>query len=283
MTIKDILEYQLFTLGKYSINVYHILAILIVILVTKIILWSVKKVLKRQTRSGKIDEGTSHAIFQLARYILWITAIILIFQNLNIKLTFLLAGSAALLVGIGLGLQEIFKDLMSGFFMLFEGNLKVHDIVEVEGNLVGKVKNIGLRTTKIETRDRVILIVPNSKFISDRLINWSLLEKRTRFFVSVGVAYGSNVDLVTKILIEAAEEHKSIASDPKPYVMFNDFGESSLDFKLMFWTSETFWVERTKSDLRYSINRKFIENGITIPFPQRDIYIKSTPKQDPSV
>jgi small-conductance mechanosensitive channel len=206
---------------------------------------------------------------------LWITAIVLIFQNLNIKLTFLLAGSAALLVGVGLGLQEIFKDLISGFFMLFEGNLKVQDIVEVEGNLVGRVIKIGLRTTKIETRDKVIIILPNSKFISDRLINWSLLEKRTRFYVSVGVAYGSNVDLVSQILVEAGLEHKKVANDPKPYVMFTDFGESSLDFKLMFWTMETFWVERIKSDLRFSINRKFIEKGVTIPFPQRDIHIKS--------
>jgi small-conductance mechanosensitive channel len=275
MTFKDILEYQLFTVGKYSINSYHIIAVVIIFLITKIFLWSIKKLLKRQSDSGKIDIGTSHAIYQLARYILWITAIILIFQNLNIKLTFLLAGSAALLVGVGLGLQEIFKDLISGFFMLFEGNLKVQDIVEVEGNLVGRVIKIGLRTTKIETRDKVIIILPNSKFISDRLINWSLLEKRTRFYVSVGVAYGSNVDLVSQILVEAGLEHKKVANDPKPYVMFTDFGESSLDFKLMFWTMETFWVERIKSDLRFSINRKFIEKGVTIPFPQRDIHIKS--------
>jgi small-conductance mechanosensitive channel len=281
MTLKDILEYQLFTLGKYSINAYHILAILIILLITKLLLWSIKKLLKRQSDAGKIEVGTSHAIYQLLRYILWITAIVMIFQNLNIKLTFLLAGSAALLVGVGLGLQEIFKDLISGFFMLFEGNLKVQDIVELEGNLVGKVIKIGIRTTKIETRDKVILILPNSKFISDRLINWSHMEKKTRFYVPVGVAYGSDVDLVTQILIEAASEHKKVAIEPKPYVMFYDFGESSLDFRLMFWTYETFWVERTKSDLRYSINKKFIEKGVTIPFPQRDIHIKSTIQKNP--
>jgi len=278
MTLKEILEYKLFTFSEYSINIYHLLALILIIATTKFLLWIIRKILRKQASAGRLDEGTTHAIFQIIRYIIWISAIGLVLQLFDIKLTFLLAGSAALLVGIGLGLQEIFKDLISGFFMLFEGNLKVKDIVEIEGNLVGRVKQIGLRTTKIETRDRVILILPNSKFISDQLINWSHLEKKTRFHVNVGVAYGSDVDLVTSILEEVSEEHKKVARDPKPRVLFADFGESSLDFKLLFWTSDTFWVEITKSELRYAINRKFIEKGVTIPFPQRDVHIK-TPKK----
>jgi small-conductance mechanosensitive channel len=140
--------------------------------------------------------------------------------------------------------------------------------------MIGKVVQIGLRTTKIETRDRVVLILPNSKFISDRLINWSHMEKMTRFHVNIGVAYGSDVDEVTAILLSVAAEHPKIAKEPKPVVMFADFGESSLDFRLHFWTYDTFWVEITKSDLRYAINRKFIEHSVTIPFPQRDVHIR---------
>ena len=275
MKLKDLLTYELISTEKITISVFNLIEIFIILAVTKLILWLIRKFLRRQAKMNRIELGTSHAIFQILRYIFWIAAIIMIFDTTGFEITFLLAGSAALLVGIGLGVQEVFKDLISGIFMLFEGNLKVGDIVELENNLVGKVIQIGVRTTKIETRDRVVLIIPNSSFISDRLINWSHMEKKTRFHVNVGVAYGSDVQKVTRILLSAAEEHPKIAKDPKPVVMFADFGESSLDFKLHFWTYDTFWVEIIKSDLRYTINQKFIENGVTIPFPQRDVHIKT--------
>ena len=132
----------------------------------------------------------------------------------------------------------------------------------------------GFRTTKIESRDNIILIIPNSKFIEENVINWSIIEQRTRFYVGVGVAYGSDVELVRKILEECAHEHEEITNSPKPFVRFYDFGNSSLDFQLYFWTNNAFRVENIKSDLRFSINRKFKENGVTIPFPQRDVHIK---------
>lgn len=276
MEIKDIFNYKLLETEKFSISIFNLFEITLIIIITSAILWLIKKFLKRQAKNSRLEIGTSHAILQIIRYVLWIIAIMIIFQTIGFRITFLLAGSAALLVGIGLGVQEVFKDLISGFFMLFEGNLRVGDIVQLEENLVGKVVQVGLRTTKIETRDRVVLIIPNSNFISDRLINWSHMEKKTRFHVNVGVAYGSDVDKVTKILREVAEEHAKIARDPKPTVMFYDFGNSSLDFKLHFWTYDTFWVEIIKSDLRYAINKKFIENKVTIPFPQRDVHIRTT-------
>jgi small-conductance mechanosensitive channel len=275
MDLGKILEYELIGTEKITITVFNLIAILIIIIVTKLLLIGIRRILRRQAKKERIDLGTSHAIFQILRYIFWIAAIIIIFDTTGFEITLLLAGSAALLVGVGLGVQEVFKDLISGIFMLFEGNLKVGDIVELEENLVGKVVQIGIRTTKIETRDRVVLIIPNSKFISDMLINWSHMEKKTRFHVNVGVAYGSDVDKVTRILHEAANEHPKVAQDPKPVVMFADFGESSLDFRLHFWTYDTFWVEIIKSELRYAINKKFIENNVTIPFPQRDVHIKT--------
>jgi small-conductance mechanosensitive channel len=280
MEFKDILNNPIIETEKLTITVFSLFEVFIIIVVTSALLWVIKKFLKRQSKTTRLEVGTSHAILQIIRYVLWIIAIMMIFQAIGFKITFLLAGSAALLVGIGLGVQEVFKDLISGFFMLFEGNLRVSDIVELEGNLVGKVVQIGLRTTKIETRDRVVLIIPNSKFISDRLINWSHMEKKTRFHVNVGVAYGSDVDKVTSILREVAEDHPKVAKDPRPVVMFYDFGNSSLDFKLHFWTYDTFWVEIIKSDLRYAINNKFIENKVTIPFPQRDVHIRTFRKPE---
>lgn len=221
-----------------------------------------------------MEVGQLHAIYQIIKYFLWVIAIVIILDTLEIKVTILLASSAALLVGLGLGLQQIFQDFVSGIALLFEGTIKVSDIVEIEGGVVGRVREIGIRTSKIETRDNIILIVPNSKFIADNVINWSHLEKKTRFSVKVGVSYGSNVEQVTEVLLNCAREHKEIAKNPSPFVRFADFGESSLNFELFFWSTETFGVENTKSDLRYQIFSEFARNKIQIPFPQRDIHIK---------
>ena len=181
----------------------------------------------------------------------------------------------ALLVGLGLGLQQIFQDIMSGIAILFEGSLKVGDIVEIQDNIIGRVIEIGLRTSKIETRDNIIMVVPNSKFVTDIVINWSHMEKKTRFHIDVGVAYGSDVEKVSQVLLQCAEDINKISKTPPPFVRFSDFGNSSLDFQLYFWTTETFQVEYIKSEIRYKIDSAFRANGVHIPFPQRDVHIKS--------
>lgn len=141
--------------------------------------------------------------------------------------------------------------------------------------MVGRVKDIGVRTTKVVERDNIILIIPNSKFTSDNVINWSHMDQKSRFNVAVGVAYGSDVRLVEKVLLECANECNEVVKNPHPFVRFEDFGDSSLDFKLFFWSSNSFFVEQTKSKLRFAIDQKFRENGVTIPFPQRDLHIMS--------
>jgi len=274
MSLKDYLNYVLIDTEKLSISASDILILILILVVTKTIIELLKRIFKRQVTKKGLDIGKSHAVLQLIKYILWITAIILCLDTLGINLTILLAGSAALLVGLGLGLQHIFQDFISGIILLFEGTIKVGDIVEIQDQTVGRVKEIGLRTSKIETRNNIIMIIPNSKFISDSVINWSHIEKKSRFSVSVGVAYGSDAELVRKILVECALEHQEVSKKPQPFVRFEDFGESSLDFELYFWTSNNFGVEIIKSDLRFMINKKFKENGVQIPFPQRDIHIK---------
>ncbi len=273
MNLKDILEYAFIKTESFNITVYNLVATILILLVTRIVIGIIHKVFKRKIYPNKnIEFGKSHTIYQLTKYILWTIAIVLSLETIGIKITFLLAGSAALLVGLGFGLQQIFRDIVSGFFILFEGNLKVNDVVEVEEE-IGRVKEIGFRTTKIESRDNIILIIPNSKFIDGKVINWSHIQKRTRFHVQVGVAYGSNVELVRKVLIESAINHSDVAKIPKPFVRFYDFGNSSLDFQLFFWTDRAFEVENIKSEIRFSIDKKFRENKIHIPFPQRDVHI----------
>ncbi|MBS3808067.1 MAG: mechanosensitive ion channel, partial [Bacteroidales bacterium] len=253
-----ILGYTLVNSDKITITVYNLLIAFLIVLITWFVLWAIKRVFKRTIYKKAIDPAKGHSVYQLIKYLLWVIAIVLVLDTLGVRITLLLAGSAALLVGIGLGLQQVFRDIISGLFLLFEGHLKIGDVVELDG-IVGIVKDIGFRTTTIESRDNIILIIPNSKFIGENVINWSHIEKMTRFHVDVGVAYGSDVEKVQKVLLECAREHEKITNDPKPFVRFNDFGNSSLDFQLFFWTDNAFRVENIKSDLRFAIDRKFRE------------------------
>jgi small-conductance mechanosensitive channel len=157
--------------------------------------------------------------------------------------------------------------------ILFEGNLKVQDVVQMEDGTIGRVMEINLRTSKIETRDDYIIIVPNHRLISNNIINWSHMESLTRFHVGVGVAYGSDTLQVEKALLDCANDHPDIAAAPKPFVRFINFGDSSLDFQLYFWTKRTFRVENIKSNLRFRIDQEFRKNNIRVPFPQRDVHI----------
>jgi small-conductance mechanosensitive channel len=175
-------------------------------------------------------------------------------------------------VGLGLALQELFKDVLGGIFIIIDKSLQVGDVVEVDGK-VGKVFEIKLRTTRAITRDDKVLILPNHKFISDIVYNYTQNHKTTREKVDVGVAYGSDVELVTKILMQITAEQKNILKNPKPFVLFEDFGDSALLFSINFFTNDSFRDPRIKSELRYKINAKFKENNITIPFPQRDVHI----------
>ena len=275
MTFSEFLEFDLLETKDFDITVYEILTILVILLATIFIMRIIKRVFRARVTRKEVDPGRSHAILQILKYVIYIVVILISFEIVGIKLTLLLAGSAALLVGLGLGLQQIFQDIMSGIAILFEGSLKVGDIVQIQDDLIGKVIEIGLRTSKLETRDNIVMVVPNSKFVTDIVINWSHMEKRTRFHIDVGVAYGSDVEKVTRVLLQCAEDIKNVTKSPAPFVRFNDFGDSSLDFQLFFWTTDTFQVEYIKSEIRYKIDAAFRASGVHIPFPQRDVHIKS--------
>ncbi len=275
MTLKSLLDFTLIQTNNYSLKVFHILEVALIFVITYAVIWITKRVFRKQEKKRNLEVGQWHAVFQIIKYILWVAAFLISIDSIGVKITFLLASSAALLVGLGLGLQAIFQDFVAGIALLFEGSIKIGDVVEIENDIVGQIREISLRTTKMETRDNIIMIIPNSKFISDIVINWSHREKNTRFNVKVGVAYGSDVEKVTKILLECAGEHKKISAAPAPFVRFENFGDSSLDFELYFWSTETFRVENIKSDVRYKINDEFKKNGVQIPFPQRDVHIRS--------
>ncbi len=183
------------------------------------------------------------------------------------------------MVGIGLGLQDSFRDLISGIIILVEGTVEVGDVLEVDG-IVARVSNIGLRTSKLETRDRVSILVPNSSLVVNKVTNWTHDDQPTRFHIKVGVAYGSDLDLVTKLLIKSAASHHLVLDNPAPDVQFKSFGDSSLDFELLFYTKEFLRIEFLKSDIRYNVDKNFRENNVQIPFPQRDVWFRNELKED---
>jgi len=272
-TLTEVMDYRLISMKNVQLTVYSLLIAVVIIIATLFVLRLIKRVFKRLTTNGTFDMGTSNSMYLIVKYIIWVFVFALLLDTIGVKVSILIASAAALLVGVGLGLQQFFNDVASGIVLLVERSLKVGDIVELENEMVGKVESIGIRTSKIKTRDNIVMIVPNSKLVNDRVINWSHAEMHTRFHVNVGVAYGSDVELVSKALLACAASHPKILDHPESFVRFDDFGDSSLNFQLFFWTDESFTVENTKSDLRFKINKAFKENMIQIPFPQRDVHI----------
>jgi small-conductance mechanosensitive channel len=275
MTWNEFLNYDLIPIDGYTMRVVNILLAAIVAFATVLILSIIRRtVMRPRLILNNIDSKRRHSIFLIIRYFVWVISFVIILECLGLQVKLLLAGSAALLVGIGFGLQPIFADLISGLFLLFEGTVKIGDVIEADG-VVGKIHQINLRSTEVMTRDNMIIIIPNSKFVVEKVVNWSHNHDSVRFMVEVGVSYSSDVDLVMSCLKEEMDKINKIAKLPASFVRFTNFGESSLDFQLIFWTKETFVVESLKSDLRKNIHKRLQKEGITIPFPQRDLHIKS--------
>ena len=276
--LQNLLDYKLFETEGHRFTIGTIVLVVAIYIATRMVLFGLKRLLNRIFEKRGIDRGRRFAMIKLVQYFVWSLAIVFMVQAATFKVTLLLAGSAALLVGLGLGLQQIFQDLVSGIFILVEGTIQRDDVVEIDG-LVGKILTLNLRTSTVLTRDGIMLIVPNHKFIVDNIINWSHSATPTRFKVSVGVAYGSDVDKVTDILMECVLAQEVVIKDKEsnkyPFVRFVDFGDSALLFEVYFWSKDIFPIENAKSKIRYLIDKRFREEGISIPFPQRDLHIKS--------
>ncbi|WP_338871288.1 mechanosensitive ion channel domain-containing protein [Spirosoma sp. SC4-14] len=286
-TLHDFLNYELIKLKSYTLTVADICSAIFIL----VLAWTVMYLLKRYVlrlfyNRRNVAIGHQYAVNRLIKYIIYPLAIILSMQALGIQLSVVLAGTAALLVGIGLGLQQTVKDLLSGIILLIEGTVRVGDMVVVDDTIV-MVKGIGLRTSEVETRDEIVKIVPNSKLVEETVINWSHNDRPTRFHVDIGVAYGSDLELVKTLLLQVASEHSAILLTPKPTVQFRDFGASSLDFKLFFYSYEFLRIEFVKSDLRFRLDELFRQHEITIPFPQQEVWFRnelrtSDPKTNPA-
>lgn len=258
-----------------TITVGNIFSALAIFFFLRLLLMTITNlILGAYYRRSKVDPGSQYAINRLITYFVYVVGVLLVLQAAGFDLLLLWTGAAALLVGIGIGLQQTFNDLICGIIILFERGVMVGDVVEIADHQVGTVRKIGARTATIETRDDIIIFVPNSKLIGENVVNWSHVERKARFHVGVGVAYGSDTALVRDILMQVADEHPRILKAPKPVVRFMDFGDSSLDFEIIFFSRDLLRIEDVKSDVRFAIDTAFRARKVEIPFPQRDLWIR---------
>jgi small-conductance mechanosensitive channel len=275
--MQEFLRYTLFEIGSYVITVESVLIILVIYIVTFTLIRFLSGLFRRMAKRRDMEPGRQYSFLMLMRYFIWIIAIGVMLHAIGVKLTFLLASSAALLVGIGLGLQRLFSDFMSGVFMLFDGTIERGHILQV-GDMVGVVEKISLRTTILRDRNDVNIIIPNHLLTEDKVVNWSHNAPVTRFIVGVGVSYGSDMEQVKEILLDCAAKHPHVVTDNREYVTsvrLAEFADSGVNFELMFYSANMFRIENTKSELRFLIWHAFQEQGIVIPFPQRDLHLKS--------
>jgi small-conductance mechanosensitive channel len=228
------------------------------------------------SRSG-MDRALQYAVAQVSGYVALAVGVFVVLQNAGIDLSALAVFAGAVGVGLGMGLQNIASNFISGLVILGERPIKIGDRVEV-GETAGTVHDIRTRSTTVITNDNIAVIVPNSHFIEETVINWSHHDPKVRFRVPIGVAYGSDVEKVRRLLLEVAQEHPQALREPPPSVFFESFGDSALNFQLVVWSSEMSWrPSRFRSDLNFAIERKLREAGIEIPFPQRDVHVRTLP------
>jgi small-conductance mechanosensitive channel len=268
--IKELLGLSLMQTKDINFTLGALIAVVLAFLISSMLLKLIRKLV---TRNLPIDDKNKFiSIFQFIRYLVYIFVIMFALNISGVNIGVLLTASAAIFIGLGFALQQLFQDLIAGVLIILDQSLKVGDIIEIDGK-VGKVQRISLRSTRAYTRNQRVMIIPNHMFMSDLLFNWTQNDSVIRDNVGVGVAYGSDTALVKKIMIEATKSMSDVIQTREPVVFFENFGDSSLDFAVYFYVSDAFTIPRIKSDLRFEIDRKFRENNITIPFPQRDLHV----------
>ncbi len=269
-----------FRLGNLAVTPSLLFKTFVFIVILLVLARLVQRVTRRTLARTTFEKGTAFALERGAGYVFFVFGIVLGIQSAGLDLSTLAVFGGAVGIGLGFGLQNIAKNFASGLVLLIERPIKVGDRVEV-GELVGDVTHIGGRGTWIRTNDNVVMIVPNSEFVEQRVTNWTANDRQIRIHVPVGVSYDSDPEVVARILIETALANTHVLKSPSPDVIFTGFGESSLDFALRAWTiTQVRTPPVLRSQLYYAIFAAFRSEGITIPFPQRDLHLRSADSDD---
>ena len=264
-----------FHIGSIEVSVTRLVEGALIVAVAILLSRTLSKLLQRRiSKKAYLDPGLRYTLARLTQYLIITLGVLLALKAaFNLDLTSIAVVFTALSVGIGFGLQYIAADIASGFILLFERPVRVGDRITI-GDDEGDVQSINLRTTVVATNDRISIIVPNSRLVSQRLINWSYGDPRARIAIPVGVAYSTDVDLVTKTLLKATEDVDNVLLDPAPKVQFLKFGDWSLDFRLLVWTNRPRLHTQIRSDINYRIEKLFREADIEIPFPQTELRLR---------
>ena len=272
-----------FNLGSQRITVSLIIFAAALLYASFVISWIFRALLTVGVFAKReVGEGVKNSVGRLVHYAVVFIGFLLALTALGVELTKLTIIISALGVGIGFGLQTVVNNFVCGLIMLFERPVRVGDYIEL-GGLWAEIRKIGLRATVVRTFDAADIVIPNSDLISNQVTNWTLTDRLVRRIIPVGVAYGSDVPLVTETLMKCAQASSNVLKMPAPQVLFRNFGESSLDFELRVWISNVDDMLVVESDLRHDIDRRFRDKGIEIAFPQRDLHIRSVDESPGSI
>ncbi|MBE0545524.1 MAG: mechanosensitive ion channel [Verrucomicrobia bacterium] len=274
--LRGILDYPLAKVGEYQLTLTSLLfltVLVVLVFVAESLLR--RQLIRRVLQRTYLSASLQYAIGRMTGYLFIAVGLYVALKMVGIDLGSLALVAGAIGVGIGFGLQNIINNFVSGLILLAERPIALGDRVEVDG-VAGRVVQINLRSTTVVTNDNISIIVPNSSFISSKVVNWSHGDPEVRLRLPVGVAYGSDPEQVNRVLLEVAAAKSQVLKAPEPTVYFDSFGDSALNFELAVWTSEMLSSPRRfRSDLNFAIEKALRENGIKIPFPQRDLHLRS--------
>ena len=277
VSFSDFLNYKLVESRQANISFFQIIIVIGLFFIARMSVNFMKLYFNKKFRQrGNYNPSTEYIYVQVSKYAIYISSILFSLNLFEINISLLLTGSAALLAVIGFIFQEVFKDMFSGLVLLFEGTIKIGDIIEIrdskfEKPVFAKILKINVRTTQIETRDGNVLSIPNAKLTQEYVENWTQGKEATRSVIRVNVSYGTDAETVIKLLKQAALSHPKVKKSMPIQVCLNAFGENGLEFELMFWAENNWEIIIYQSEIRLEINRLFIEYGIQIPYPHRQI------------
>tara|TARA_R110000850_G_scaffold277086_1_gene422310 strand:- start:34890 stop:35795 length:906 start_codon:yes stop_codon:yes gene_type:complete len=278
---QEFVQFELLKFGKEKneivITVGLVILLFLSLFIVKLILRLIRKIYTRKMEAE--DKIRFLGAYNFIGYLVYILVIVSVISSSGIDITLILTATAVLFIGLGLAMREIFQDIIGGIYIIFDKSVQAGDIIELNGT-VCKVFDTKLRTTLAVTRDDKVIVIPNHKFVTDPVINFTQNYKNTRQSVTVRVALDADVDKVKEVLVQAAQIQKRIVKSPEPFVMLEEFGEYALQFGVYFFISETFYELRIKSELRFEIERKFRENNIKFPYPQQDLNVKQFPSRE---
>jgi small-conductance mechanosensitive channel len=278
---QEFVQFELLKFGTGKNEIVITAGIVILLLLSLFLVKLILRLIRRiYTRKMETEEKIRFlAAYNFIGYLVYILVVVSVISSSGIDITLILTATAVLFIGLGLAMREIFQDIIGGIYIIFDKSVQAGDIIELNGT-VCKVFDTKLRTTLAVTRDDKVIVIPNHKFVTDPVINFTQNYNNTRQSVSVRVALDADVEKVREILVQAANSQERIIKLPEPFVMLEDFGEYALHFGVYFYISETFFELRIKSELRFEIERQFRTNNIKFPYPQKDLHIKQFPARE---